>query len=1114
MAGFGGTVKLQGESEYKRALSQITQNLKEVNSELKVVTSSYDKNDKSASSITQQTEILTKKLNEQSDKLKILKSRYDEVNSTYGKNSKAQQDLTAELTKEKTKLEEIGRTLGTTSKEYLDQEKVVNQLENKQQAYNKTVSDAKIEMNKAQAEINKTTKEIDELGKETHDTTEEVKKSNEGFTVFKGVLANLSAKVITSAISGMKKLGNSFISLTKASVESYASYEQLTGGIETLFKSSSKEVLKYSQDAYKTAGLSANEYMETVTSFSASLIQGLKGDTQKASKYANMAIIDMSDNANKMGTSMEMIQNAYQGFAKSNFSMLDNLKLGYGGTKSEMARLVKESGILGEAGKDLTAKNLDQKVSFDQIVQAIHKVQENMGITGTTSKEAASTIEGSTNSMKASWKNLLVAIADDNQDLNQAMKNFTNSVITASKNLVPRIKVVVQGIKKMINSIVTEVFPKLKREIPQLRPLIETFEWFIDHKSLVVNALKMMIAAFTINKINQFTKSISDGAKGFLELVKSTALATTATTANTTATVANTTATTLGTTATKAMATAQGLLNKAWQANPVGLVIAGVTTLVGLYSMIKGKTDEATQAHKNMMNELKAESEATKEAKASYEDLIQTQQNEVNASMTQLAKYENLYDELTQITDANGKVKKGYEERASFIVSTLRDALGVEISMNDGIIKGYGDLKNSIDKVIAQKKAKIILDSQEKLYEEALLKQQNEIVEMSKLTAKMKENEMKIDDLKMQKDNARTYYEAAQIQKRIDNLNKENEGIQSNYKEHEELLKEYAYNIGQYETNMELFHKGQYDKMTNTNYEYVKSMKDIGESEKQQLEERMKQTEIHLKSLMKAKRDGNTNIYNEQIEADEKLLEQYKTDLKKYESALTENNYKCEADWSTSMDNQVSTIKGKQYEFKDTGLGTVQMYVDGMKMGQPMTKQQASQIMTGINNKFNEKQPSFVTSGKNVLSGLNTGLNDTKSSNSLYSRMSSLGSGLLANFNRSLGINSPSRKMMESAKWMLKGLTKGIDNEEGNVLSTVDNLSSDIVQTMNDGLSENISLNNMRMKTARNPISNNNSLTDTLISSFKDALSQMKIELDDEEVGRFVDKTVADAIYS
>lgn len=321
MAGFGGAVKLTGESEYRRALNQITQNLKEVNSELKVVTSAYDKNDKSASSITQQTEILTKKLNEQSDKLKVLSTRYNEINDTYGKNSKAQKELTDELTKEKAKLEEIGRTLGTSSKEYQEQEKVVSSLENKQEAYNKTVSDAKIKMNQAQAEVNKTTREIDELGKETHETTEEVKKSGDGFTVFKGVLANLSTKAISTAVSGIKKLGNAFVSLTKASVGSYAEYEQLVGGVETLFKKSAPIVQKYAEQAYKTAGLSANEYMATVTSFSASLLQGLKNNTKKAADYANMAIVDMSDNANKMGTSMEMIQNAYQGFAKQNYTI-------------------------------------------------------------------------------------------------------------------------------------------------------------------------------------------------------------------------------------------------------------------------------------------------------------------------------------------------------------------------------------------------------------------------------------------------------------------------------------------------------------------------------------------------------------------------------------------------------------------------------------------------------------------------------------------------------------------------------------------------------------------------------------------------------------------------
>lgn len=786
----------------------------------------------------------------------------------------------------------------------------------------------------------------------------------------------------------------------------------------------------------------------------------------------------------------------------------------YGGTKSEMARLVKESGILGKAGKDLTAKNLDQKVSFDQIVLAIHKVQENMGIAGTTSKEASTTIEGSTNSMKASWNNLLTAIADDNQDMGKAVDNFVDSTVTAAKNLVPRIKKSIDGIKKLINSIVTEVFPKLKREIPELRPLIETFEWFIDHRQLVANAVKVMITAFAVTKINQFTKSLTDSAKNILELVKNTTLATTATTANTTATVANTTATTLGTTATKGLTAAQTLLNNAWKANPIGLIITGITTLVTAYSLLKGKTDEVTSAHKKAMEEIKSESDAIRENKDAYNELVETQRNSVNASMTQLANYEALYDELTQITDANGKVKKGYEERASFIVSTLRDALGVEISMTKGVVNGYGDLRKSIDKVIAQKKAKIILDSQEKLYQEALTKEQEATANMSKYATQMQENEMKIQDLKVQKGNARTDYEAAQIQKRIKNLQTENTEIQKNYNEQETMLKEYVYNKGQYEKNMELFHKGQYEKMTNTNYQYVQDLQKVGDSEKAQLQKQIEDTKIHYNTLLEAKKESGNNLLDSQIKADEKLLSQYQNDLKKYEEATISSGEKSVQDWKVSLGKQVSAITGVRTEFKDAGNGLVQMYANGIKMGEPMTKERAQNLAKATSKEFDKKDYLFQQSGKNALLGINSGLNDTKSTNSLFSRMSSLGNSLLSSFNRAMGIHSPSRKMMESAKYMLQGISLGISKEEGNVLKDVTNFSNDVLQAMQSGLNEGASINGIGGISSTSLNAQNQNNYQNTINAFKDALKDMKIELNDEEVGSFVDKTVSKLIYN
>ena len=250
--------------------------------------------------------------------------------------------------------------------------------------------------------------------------------------------------------------------LTKAAVDGYAEYEQLAGGVETLFKTSSDKVMEYANNAYKTAGMSANEYMETVTSFSASLLQGLGGDTAAAADLADQAIIDMSDNANKMGTDISMIQNAYQGFAKQNYTMLDNLKLGYGGTQAEMARLINDSGVLGDT-IEVTANTVND-VSFDKIIEAIHVVQTNMGITGTTAAEAADTIEGSANAMKATWSNLVTGLADDNADLDTLITNFVDSVATYAENIIPVIEQALSGIGELI----TKLAPMIAEKLPEM----------------------------------------------------------------------------------------------------------------------------------------------------------------------------------------------------------------------------------------------------------------------------------------------------------------------------------------------------------------------------------------------------------------------------------------------------------------------------------------------------------------------------------------------------------------------------------------------------------------------------------------------------------------------
>ena len=344
------------------------------------------------------------------------------------------------------------------------------------------------------------------------------------------------AGAITAATGAMAALG------AKA-VAAYADYEQLTGGVATLFgaqemsldeyaKSVGKsvdavrkdydnliaaqnDVMQNAAQAFRTAGLSQNQYMKTVTSFSAALIASLGGDTKKAAEVADLAIVDMADNANKMGSSMESIQNAYQGFAKQNYTMLDNLKLGYGGTKTEMQRLLADAEKISGQKFDLS--------SYADIVEAIHVIQTEMGITGTTAKEAAETISGSVSSMKAAWDNLLVGIADDEQDFDKLVDDLVSSAATAASNILPRIETIIGGTGKLISSmsgVAADLVVQAASYIPDLvaagTDMISAIaEGLASHASDIARAGKQVLKTL-INGVISVSEQLGSLAKSLL----------------------------------------------------------------------------------------------------------------------------------------------------------------------------------------------------------------------------------------------------------------------------------------------------------------------------------------------------------------------------------------------------------------------------------------------------------------------------------------------------------------------------------------------------------------------------------------------------------------------
>lgn len=409
-----------------------------------------------------------------------------------------------------------------------------------------------------------------------------------------GSLAKTAAVAITGLITATTA---AVTGLATLSVKQYAEFEQLTGGVETLFKNSSNKVMEYANNAYQSAGMSANEYMSTITGFAASLLQGLGGDTEKAAQIGNMAVEDMSDNANKMGTSIEMIQNAYQGFAKQNYTMLDNLKLGFGGTKTEMERLLEEAGKINGIKYDIS--------NFSDIIEAIHVIQNEMGITGTTAKEAASTIEGSLNMTKSAWTNLLTGMADDNANFDVLVENLVNSLGSLGENLLPRIKIAIEGVGELIR----ELLPKVLDKAPEMMASLFPESMREDVKKIfdgIAEAIKT-----TADVAMQWIPKITEGFAWILENGNNIAAVVLGIgTAMLTLNIANMI---LGvvkafkgvTTAAQAWKVAQDLLNLSILANPIGLIVAAIAGLVAGVIYLWNTNDGFKNACINAWNKIK-----------------------------------------------------------------------------------------------------------------------------------------------------------------------------------------------------------------------------------------------------------------------------------------------------------------------------------------------------------------------------------------------------------------------------------------------------------------------------------------------------------------------------
>lgn len=520
----------------------------------------------------------------------------------------------------------------------------------------------------------------DQVAKASKDVDASMKKVGEKM----GSAIKAGCKVAATAIAAM---GTALAGFVAGSIKNFAEYEQLVGGVEKLFGNSAKTVQKYAQDAYKTAGLSANEYMTQVTSFSASLISSMGGDTKAAADRANMAIVDMADNVNVFGSNMTDVQNAYQGFAKQNYTMLDNLKLGYGGTKEEMQRLIDDANKLAKANGEAGDLTID---SYADVIEAIHLVQTEMNITGATAKEAEGTIEGSINMTKAAWQNLMTGLADSNADIPQLVSNVVSSATSVLKNVIPVAKQVLKSLPAAISEVspqagaamqvvvnaITKALPVLMDALSAALDLVsKIFTFASEHKGLLIAvgaAIGVVAAAI--------------GAYNVVAAVKAAMAAAEVTTVWGL----------VAAYAAQAVAMAAALAPYIAIAAAIAAVIAVIVLCVKHWDEIKAKVKEVAKAIGDKVKEMaKAVSDKFKEIQKAITEKIEAAKKAVKDKFDAIKK-----DIKSAVDTAKNTVKNAFDAVKTAVSNAVNTA-------KSKVSSAFSNIKSSISSAVNSAKSKV-----------------------------------------------------------------------------------------------------------------------------------------------------------------------------------------------------------------------------------------------------------------------------------------------------------------------------------------------------------------------------------------------------------------------
>lgn len=555
----------------------------------------------------------------------------------------------------------------------------------------------------------------------------------------------------------------------------------------------------------------------------------------------------------------------------------------------------------------------------------------------------------------------------------------------------------------------------------------------------------------------------------------------------------------------KTLRDAMALLNLAFNSNPIAILITAAVTLGTVMVALGNQTDEYTK-------KLEKQKEAVNEVRTSQQEMNKSAQEAVSQGMSELSYYENLYYQLQQLVDENGRVKDGYQERVDFITTQLAEGLGLEINLVDGVIQNYSELSSTFDEIIEKKRAMVTLNAQEEQYTEAIKNQADAYKDLNKYSEQLNKSRKELNDLEEEynrvvekRRNAEgltqeELYTYKTGRKRIDDLKTQVEEETKLYEEQSKVVEEYTTDIAVYEDNLAKFRAGNYDEMTQYSKNYLANLKLDSDDQLKTLSNQIEQEEEKLKFLKDLKKQNNTDIYDDQIEASKQRLEQLNESFENEKNAITIGNNQNLQAWLLGLSNTLSTLSGKQYEFKILGDGTVQMYVDGVKKKEPVALDEIEEFGNKMVKKL-EKKSQAKKSGEDIIDGINEGISNKRKQNNVWNSIGGLAQGIINRFNSVLDINSPSGVFEYWSKFIPEGVAKGIKDNTKDAVDAIDYMNKKIVDKVQNSVALETGNINANLK-AKSTLNNNNVIQ-------INATFTGEVDMDSNKVGRIVTPVVS-----